>query len=769
MSKTNTFKRNVSLTGEIKFTGLQLKEPMETSAGLLGVKEALRHGAKEMGIVRSMKALLEMNQEDGFRCPSCAWPVPENPSKIAEYCENGAKALADEATTEKIGADFFKQHSVEELSQLSDYELNKFGRLAEPLVLRPEKVHYEPISWDEAYQLIAKELHNLQNPDEAIFYTSGRSSNEAAFLYGMFARALGTNNMPDCSNMCHESSGVALSSTLGIGKGSVKIDDLYGADVVLVVGQNPGTNHPRMLSALEKCKNNGGKVISINPLAETGLVKFKNPQKVSSMFGGGTSITDIHLQIKINQDIALAKLLLKKLAALDAEQGDVFDHEFIQNYVDGHDALLADLQKHEEAYLLEQTGLSENDIDKTVALLASKSNIIICWAMGITQHKNAVATIQEYVNILLVKGALGKSFAGTCPVRGHSNVQGDRSVGIMHYVNKTLNEKIKKHLGFEPPTKEGYDTVGAIKAMHEKKAKVFVCLGGNFVMAASDTAYTAKALQNCNLTVQISTKLNRSHLITGKTALLLPTFGRSEKDIKNGQLQFMTMESSTGKVRQSRGLLRPISEHIKSEPEIIGMLADAYFKGKHPMPWATLANDYEAIRELIDKTVKGFDKTSERSKGHGYYLPNNVRNRDFRMLPKGKAQLTVNPLSGVELENDELLLMTIRSHDQFNTTIYGLHDRYRGIHNERRVIFLNPNDMEKRGILKKDILNLISNYSGVERRAERFLAIPYNIPEGNCAAYFPETNLLVPIDEFADKSGTPISKSIKITVEKAGG
>ncbi len=766
MSKNTTFKRTISLTGNIKFTGLELKEPMDVSAGMLGIKEALRHSVKEMGIMRSMRALLEMNQEKGFRCPSCAWPVPENPSKIAEYCENGAKALADEATLEKIGADFFAKHSVETLSQLSDYELNKFGRLTEPLVLRPGKVHYEPISWDDAYELMAQELKNVPHPDEAIFYTSGRSSNEAAFLYGMFARAFGTNNMPDCSNMCHESSGVALSQTLGIGKGSVKVDDLYGADVVLVVGQNPGTNHPRMLSALEKCKKNGGKIISINPLAETAMVKFKNPQKVGSMLGGGTAIADIHLQVKINEDIALAKLLLKKLVALDAKQGNVLDHDFIQNYVAGYDALLNDLNGFDESTLLKRTGVSPEKIDKTVELLASKPNIIICWAMGITQHKNAVETIQEYVNILLVKGALGKPFAGTCPVRGHSNVQGDRSVGIMHYVSKELNRRISENLGFDPPTKAGHDTVGAIKAMYEGKAKVFVCLGGNFVMAASDTAYTAEAVQNCTLTVQISTKLNRSHLVTGETALLLPTFGRSEKDVKKGNPQFLTMESSTGKVRQSKGLLKPASAHIRSEPEIIGMLAHTYFQGKHPLPWKELAYDYEKIRSLIDKTVKGFKDTSARSKGHGYYLPNNVRERDFGKLPNGKAQLTLNQLPEVVLEKDELLLMTIRSHDQFNTTIYGLHDRYRGIHNERRVIFLNPVDMEKRGIVRKQVLNLISRYHGKERKAEQFLAIPYDIPEGNAAAYFPETNLLVPIDEFADKSRTPISKSIRIRLEK---
>ncbi|MEW2921096.1 FdhF/YdeP family oxidoreductase [Muricauda sp. ANG21] len=758
--------RNISLTGDLKFTGIRLKEPMQAAAGLLGVKEALRHSFKEMGIVRSMKSLLEMNQEDGFRCPSCAWPVPEHPSKIAEYCENGAKALADEATTQHIGADFFSKHSVEELSLLSDYELNKLGRVIEPMVLRPEKIHYEPIAWQDAYDLISDELHQLKDPNEAIFYTSGRSSNEAAFLYGMFARAFGTNNMPDCSNMCHESSGVALSKTLGIGKGSVKLDDLYGAEVILVVGQNPGTNHPRMLSALEKCKKNGGKIISINPLAETGMVRFKNPQNVSDMLGSGRAIADLHLPVRINEDIALTKLILKKLVALDAKNSNVLDHEFIVEYVDGYDELLKDLERYNIETLQRRTGVSMRKIDKAVQLLAENSNIVICWAMGLTQHKNAVECIQEYVNILLLKGAIGKPFAGTCPVRGHSNVQGDRSVGIMHFVNKGLNHKIQKHLNFDPPTEPGYDTVEAIEAMHEKKAKVFVCLGGNFLMAASDTQYTAEAIQNCNLTVQISTKLNRSHLVTGKTALLLPTFGRSEKDEKNGELQFLTMESSTGKVRQSKGLLQPASEHIKSEPEIIAMLAHTYFRGNHSMNWYALGQDYNLIRSYIDKTVKGFDKTSERSKGFGYYLPNNVRERDFRMLPNGRAQLTLNSLPDHNLKPDELLLMTIRSHDQFNTTIYGLNDRYRGIHNERRVVFMNKEDMEQHSLNKKDVVNLHSEYDGIQRTAEQFLVIPYDIPKGNMAAYFPETNLLVPHNHFADKSQTPISKSIKVTVEK---
>ena len=762
----NDLYRKVSIHGPSTFTDIRLKSPARYAAGLPGVKAAMSHGFKEMGIVRSFRALMRMNQNEGFECPSCAWPDPDEPSKIGEFCENGAKALADESTSSHIGQDFFKQYSVEELSQRTDFELNKFGRIIEPMVLRQGKVHYEPIAWHDAYELISSELRQLATPDEAIFYTSGRSSNEAAFLYGMFARAFGTNNMPDCSNMCHESSGVALSQTLGIGKGSVKLEDIHGAEVVIVAGQNPGTNHPRMLSALEKCKENGGKIISINPLEESGLINFKNPQSIKGMMGDGEDLTDIHLQVKINQDIPLVKSIIKKLADLDRSNGLVFDHEFIETYVSGYDSLMEDIQKYDLQNLMELSGIQEEKIDKAVQLLASKSKIVICWAMGLTQHKNGVATIQEFVNLLLLKGAVGKPNAGTCPVRGHSNVQGDRSVGIMHYVNKDLNIRIEEHLGFVPPNKEGYDTVGAMKAMHDGHGKVFVSLGGNFLMAASDTEYTAEALQRCELTVQISTKLNRSHLVTGKTALILPTFGRSEKDMKNGTQRYITIENSMGRVRQSRGLLKPASESIKSEPDIIAELADTYFKGDHAMDWKALGEDYDLIREYMDKVIKGFENTKVNSKGSGYYLPNNVRERDFSKLPNGKAQLTLNKLPDHSLGKNEFLLMTIRSHDQFNTTIYGLDDRYRGIFNERRVLFMNQVDMKTQNLQKMDVVDITSFYDGAKRTAQKFLVIPYNIPQGNLGAYFPETNVLVPYDQYADKSKTPISKSIKVSLAK---
>lgn len=758
----------ISARGPETFGDLKLKDPVRVAAGTLGVLESMKHSFREMGVFRSLKPLFKLNQPDGFDCPSCAWPDPENPSPIAEYCESGAKALADEATTSHIGARFFAEHTVSSLSMRTDYELNKLGRVVEPLILREGSDNYEPISWEEVFELIADELKSLEHPDQAVFYTSGRSSNEAAFLYGMFARALGTNNLPDCSNMCHESSGIALSETLGIGKGSTKLEDLYGAEVVIVAGQNPGTNHPRMLSALEKCKQNGGRIISINPLEETGLVQFKNPQKLKGWMGPAQEITDVHLPVKINQDIPLVKLILKKLAALDQSGQKVFDHDFISKYTQGYESLMADLNAHSEQDLLHMSGVEASLLEEAVSVLSGASKIVVCWAMGLTQHKNAVATIREYVNLLLLKGALGKPFAGTCPVRGHSNVQGDRSVGIQHFVDEELNKRIKEHLGFDPPEKEGVDVVGSMQAMHEGKVGVFMALGGNFLMAASDTDYTARALQRCRLTVQVSTKLNRTHLVTGKTALLLPTIGRSEKDMAGGKQRFFTVENSMGQVRQSKGLLKPASGQLLSEPEIIGRLGDAVFGDSHPVPWKKMGQDYELIREKIDKVAKGFKNTSERSRGSGYYLPNNVRDLDFSSLPGGRALITVNELPEHQLAADELLLMTIRSHDQFNTTIYGLDDRYRGIYGERRVLFMNRKDMESRGLQRLQVVNLNSEYDGLRREARNFKVIPYEIPQGNVAAYFPETNPLIPYNQFAHGSRTPISKSVKIRVKAAG-
>ncbi|MEM9649411.1 MAG: FdhF/YdeP family oxidoreductase [Bacteroidota bacterium] len=756
-------KRKISAIGDINFSDLRVTEPEGYAAGVPAIKVALEHVRKESGLFRSIKTLSRMNQKEGFDCPGCAWPDPEKPSKLGEYCENGVKAIAEETTFERVDREFFQKYSVEAISQWTDFEIGKSGRITEPFVLRPNSVHYEPISWEAAFELIGEHLRALDHPDEAIFYTSGRSSNEAAFLYGLFARAFGTNNMPDCSNMCHESSGVALSQTLGIGKGSVVLEDFEEAEVVMVIGQNPGTNHPRMLSALQKCKEEGGKIITVNPLSESGLNRFKNPQQFSGILGKGTALTDIFLQVKINQDVSLLKLIMKRLAKRQKTDNTVFDLDFIVEKTQGYENLLEDLKGYSEDELLELCGVESSKVDEAVEVLATNSRIIICWAMGLTQHKNGVENIKECVNLLLLKGSIGKKGAGTCPVRGHSNVQGDRSVGIMHYVSKPLNQALKKEFGFDPPEKQGMDTVEAIQAMHSGKAKVFVALGGNFVSAASDTEYTAEALQGCELTVSVSTKLNRTHLTAGKTALILPTLGRTEQD--NGR--FVTVENSMGKVHQSKGRLKPASDNLKSEPEIVASMATAFFGNSGPVDWTRLGTDYNLVRDKISAVLSGYANYSQRSKGSGFYLPNNARLGDFSKLPGGKAQFSICKLPEHKLEEDEFVLMTVRSHDQFNTTIYGLNDRYRGIHGERRVVFMNPADIAQHGLESRQVVDLISNYNGKQRRAKHFKVIPYNIPSGNLCSYFPEANVLVPIDLYADQSQTPVSKSIVVRVEKS--
>ncbi|GGF36260.1 FdhF/YdeP family oxidoreductase [Echinicola rosea] len=758
--------RQVSITGPVEPDGGDVSAPKEFAAGVPAIKVALEHALKEMGLVRTSSTLTQLNQKEGIDCPGCAWPDPEKRSKLGEFCENGVKAIAEEATTERVGREFLEQFSVEEMSQWSDYKIGKSGRLTHPMILKPGSSHYSAISWEEAFKVIADHLKKLAHPDEAIFYTSGRSSNEAAFLYGLFIRAFGTNNMPDCSNMCHESSGVALTETLGIGKGSVILEDMYHAEVIMILGQNPGTNHPRMLSALEKCKENGGKIIAVNPLKEAGLLRFKNPQNMVGLLGKGSGLADLYLQVRINQDVALLKLIIKKLAILDEEEGSVFDWDFIKKNTHGLEEMLTDLNRYAQEDLLELCGVAEAEVDQAVKWLANGRRVIVCWAMGLTQHKNGVDNIQECVNLLLLKGSIGKPGAGTCPVRGHSNVQGDRTVGITHHVSTKLNAAYKRVFGFDPPTKEGFDVVHSIKAMYENKAKVFIALGGNFVSAASDTEYTAHALQNCDLTVQVSTKLNRSHLVTGKTALILPTLGRTEMDQKGDKKRYVTVENSMGRVHRSRGSLPPSSSMLKSEPEIIAGIGAAFFGTKTAIDWKELGADYGLIREKIAAVFDGFSGYSSRSAQGGFDLPNNAREGDFSGLPNGKASFSICQLPNHQLTSARYLLMTVRSHDQFNTTIYALNDRYRGVFGERRVLFMNHGDAKREGLEKMDRVDLVSRYDGQVRKAENFLVVPYDIPRGNLAAYFPETNILVPNAHFADKSNTPISKSIEVDIIK---
>lgn len=750
-------------------TGIKTDAPADYAAGPKAIKKSIDHLIGEMGAVRAFEAINKMNKERGFDCPGCAWPDPDDKrSALGEYCENGAKALAEEATLKKVTPDFFEKHPIEEMRQWTDHKIGKSGRLTHPMICREGSGHYEKISWHDAFAEISKHLKGLASPDEAIMYTSGRSSNEAAYLYGLFARKLGTNNLPDCSNMCHESSGVALSQTLGIGKGSVLLSDFEHAELIMILGQNPGTNHPRMLTALQKAKKKGAKVITINPLEEAGLKRFRNPQKVSDLLGKGTTITDVYLPVKINEDVSLLKAVMKKLLSAEQELGNVLDADFIKKKTTGYKELIEDLNHYDIEGLLARSGIVKQDFEAALQLLIPAKKIIVCWAMGLTQHKNAVDNIKECVNLLLMKGAIGKEGAGTCPVRGHSNVQGDRTVGINHNLSAEMADRLQKLYGFQPPLNKGLDTVECIQAMQQKKAKVFMALGGNFLAAASDTNYTVKAMQNCGLTVAISTKLNRTHLYPGKIGLILPTLGRSEKDQTSGRRQKITVENSMGKVQPSTGVLAPASNQLMSEPAIICKMALAYFGEKDTIDWNAFMEDYGSIRSDISRIVSGFDDYNRKIAGNKeFYLPNNSREADFSKLPEGKAVFSVCDLPNHDLLEDEFLLMTIRSHDQFNTTIYGLDDRYRGVYNERRVLFMNERDMHEKELAHLDLVDIFSHYKGVERVVRKFHVVRYGIPPGNLGAYFPETNPLIPIDEFADQSQTPISKSVKVSLRKS--
>lgn len=760
-------KNTVNPQPPVDFTGIEMGDPAKSAAGIKAIVSSFKHVFGAMPVSRGLKALLNLNQKGGIDCPSCAWPDPDGErSKIAEYCENGAKAIAEEATTRKVTPVFFQKYSVAELSQKSDYWLSQQGRLTHPMVLQAGKTHYEKISWENAFQLIAQHLNKLASPDEAIFYTSGRTSNEAAFLYQLFVRIYGTNNLPDCSNMCHESSGSALGETLGLGKGSVTLDDFEKAEVIMILGQNPGTNHPRMLTALEKAKRAGAKIISINPLIEAGLLKFNHPQEVKDLVLGGEKLTDIYLQIRINGDLALLKAFNKILLEEEQQQGDVLDKTFINEHTEGFDALAENLQKYDLQKLADECGIQLHEIREAAELLIKHDKIIICWAMGLTQHKNAVPTIRELVNLLLLKGSIGKEGAGTCPVRGHSNVQGDRTMGIYEKPKTEFLNKLRDVFQFSPPRKHGYDTVAAINAMAEQKASVFLAMGGNFLSATPDTEFTAKALQNCDLTAHVSTKLNRSHLVHGKTALILPCLGRTDIDQQATGKQFVSVENSMGVVHSSEGVLVPPAETLLSEPAIISGIAKATLADKQAtINWDYVISNYDHIRDLIEQSIDGFENYNQKVRQEGgFYLPNAPRQKKFTTA-SAKAKFTVNNLHTIQLQAHEYLMMTIRSHDQFNTTVYGLDDRYRGIYNERRIIFMNEQDIKTAGLQTYQVVNLHNHFGGVTRTAEKFIVVPYSIPIKCVATYFPEANVLVPIYSYADISQTPTSKSVVITIE----
>ena len=753
----------------------QINKPKSHAGGPSAVTSALRHVMKTAGPIRGTQALLKLNQTDGFDCPSCAWPDPDGHRAHTEFCENGAKAIASEATTAQIDRSFFRQHSIEDLLEKSDYWHDQQGRLIEPMVLREGSSHYEPISWDDTFKLIAENLNALPTPDDAIFYTSGRASNEAAFLYQLFVRHFGTNNLPDCSNMCHESSGTAMNQSVGIGKGTVTLDDIHGADTILCIGQNPGTNHPRMLSALEEAVNNGGHIVAVNPLKEAGLIGFAHPQKISGMLGKSTPLASQYLQVKVNGDLALLRALGKTLFEREQQRpGSVIDHNFVDQHTQGIDTYRQRCEQADWDELTEQSGIGRQAIEQLAGtLLRGERKIITCWAMGLTQHRNAVATIREICNLHLMLGAIGRPGAGLCPVRGHSNVQGDRTVGIFEKMPESFLAALDDTFGIVCPRKHGYDTVDAIHAMHRESGKVFFALGGNFLQASPDTHFTADALSNCALTCHISTKLNRSHLVTGKTALILPCLGRSEKDTQLGGDQFVSCENSMGIVHMSQGSLKPSSPELLSEPDIVARLAEATLGNTAQTNWRWLIEDYDRIRDLIEKVIPGFAPYNQQVRHPGgFYLPNNVKQRIWDTT-SGKAEFSSSELDQFEVADDHLILQTLRSHDQYNTTIYGLNDRYRGIGMGRRIIFLNPHDMKSRGIKPISFVDITSYWRddarGAEapletRTADQFYAIPYDIPKGTAAAYFPEANVLVPVNSTARESNTPTSKSIEISI-----
>ncbi|WP_093801351.1 FdhF/YdeP family oxidoreductase [Streptomyces sp. Wb2n-11] len=741
----------------------QVAAPQHAAAGLPAIGHTLKMAQQQMGVRRTAQTLLKVNQKDGFDCPGCAWPE-EDKRHTAEFCENGAKAVAEEATLRRVTPDFFAAHPVAGLAARSGYWLGQQGRITQPMYLAEGAERYDAVTWERAFEIIAEELKALGSPDEAVFYTSGRTSNEAAFLLQLFAREFGTNNLPDCSNMCHESSGSALTETIGIGKGSVSLEDLHQADLIVVAGQNPGTNHPRMLSALEKAKAAGAKIISVNPLPEAGLERFKNPQTPQGMIKGA-ALTDLFLQIRLGGDQALFRLLNK----LIIETEGAVDEEFVREHTHGYGEFAAAARGADWDETLAATGLERTEIERALAMALASRRTIVCWAMGLTQHKHSVPTIREVVNFLLLRGNIGRPGAGVCPVRGHSNVQGDRTMGIFERPAPAFLDALDKEFGITSPRHHGYDVVRSIQALRDGDAKVFFAMGGNFVGATPDTAVTEAAMRRARLTVHVSTKLNRSHAVTGARALILPTLGRTDKDVQAGGRQFVTVEDSMGMVHASRGNLTPASPHLLSEPAIVARLARAVLGPASATPWEDFEKDYATIRDRISRVVPGFEDFNARvARPGGFTLPHGPRDERRFATPTGRANFTAAPVEYPELPEGRLLLQTLRSHDQYNTTIYGLDDRYRGIKGGRRVVLVNPDDARELGLADGAYTDLVSEWKdGVERRAPGFRVVHYPTARGCAAAYYPETNVLVPLDATADTSNTPASKSVIVRLEQS--
>lgn len=752
----------------IEIQNLKVTKPKDWAAGLPAVASAYKNVSNKVGPFKGASLLSHLNQIKGFDCPGCAWPDPLGKRATFEFCENGAKAVADEATLKRANSQFFAKHSIDELKQKSDRWLNDQGRLVEPMFLNKGDSHYKAISWEQAFNIIANQLKSLSSPNQAAFYTSGRTSNEAAFLYQLFVRHFGTNNLPDCSNMCHESSGVGLTETIGVGKGTVSLDDLENAEAIFIFGQNPGSNHPRMLTSLQAAKRQGAKIVAINPLDETGLKRFKNPQEIEGVIGTGTVLRDLYLPIKVNGDVAFLKGLCKTLICRHEKTASVLDMSFIEQYCEGfHDFKLNILATNWQDIEL-HSGLSREQIDQAADIACASKKTICCWAMGMTQHKNAVANIQLMTNFLMLQGNLGKPGAGVCPVRGHSNVQGDRTMGIWEKPSKAFLDALQQAYKFEVPTEHGYDSIESIHAMAKGHVNVFFALGGNFYRATPDHAATKIALAQCELTVQVSTKLNQSHLYTGKNALILPALGRTEIDQQATGIQTVTVENSMGVVQTSHGKIPPASKVLKSEVAIVAELAQATLTNSQ-VNWQALQGDYRLIRDGIAAVIPGFENFNQRIDKLGeFVLPNPVRDQRIFNTHNHKANFVVHDIQPIDVPKGCLLMMTIRSHDQFNTTIYTNNDRYRGVHGSRKVIFVNRDDLSALGLqagLQVAIHSHWPNESIKKRTVTGFTLVEYAIPKGCAAAYYPETNDLIPLSSVADKSNTPAYKSVVINLE----
>jgi molybdopterin-dependent oxidoreductase alpha subunit len=743
---------------EIDENDVEVHGQKHAAAGITAVAVSMKRSLTQMGPVRTARTLLKLNQTHGFDCMSCAWPDPDPAHRhTAEFCENGAKAVAEEAHTARVDPGFFARHSVAELERSTDYWLGKQGRITEPMVLRDGGTHYEPISWEDAFALVGERLRGLDDPDQAVFYTSGRASNESAFTYQLFARAFGTNNMPDCSNMCHESTSIALQEVIGIGKASVTMQDVYDAKLIVIMGQNPGTNHPRMLTALELAKKNGAKILAVNPLQEAGLVRFRNPQNARGVSGVGTELADLHLPVRINGDLALMQAIGSLLL-----EWDCVDRDFVERHTAGFQEWADHVRAVDWAAVERATDLSRAQIEEAAGMFRDSPATVICWAMGITQHRNAVATIKEICNVAFLQGSIGRPGAGLFPVRGHSNVQGDRTMGIWERPPEHFLDAIQKEFGFDPPREHGLDTVNSIRAFRDGDAKVFVGLGGNFTAAAPDTAITEQAMRNADLTVQISTKLNRSHVVPGREALILPTLGRTEKDRTGGRPQRITVEDSVCNVHASQGPLEPASPHLRSEVDIVCSMAEATLGDRYGLTWDAFREDYTEIRRRIAHVVPGCEAYDEKvDRPGGFFLPHPPRDSRTFDTKSGKAEFRVNPIDVLHVPEGRLLMQTLRSHDQFNTTIYGLDDRYRGVSGGRRVVFVHPDDIAMLGLQVDQWVDLVSEWTdGSERSAPGFRVISYDQPRGCAAAYYPETNPLVPLDSTAEESNCPTSKSV---------